>query len=183
MIQAIIDKIKALALKAKQETFPQTRPGIVKPPKANPVKLMIPDDYVGLTREQIKEVSNGCGSSQARFDFIPDTMYGLDISLACDYHDLMYRDGKTERDKEVADAFFLVNMLHLINRRGGPLRHFRRLRALSYYSGVFECGGDAFWDKKVRPQVLQAHIEAPPRNPELAYYASEEIEAAYREDR
>ncbi len=110
--------------------------------------LWAPPEYWLLSNVERLCICNGCGSSQAKFDFIPDTMYLLNISEACDIHDYMYHVGITEEDKMEADRRFLSNLLRIINTAGGFLRWFRRRRALKYYEAVVELGGPAFWEGK-----------------------------------
>jgi hypothetical protein len=114
-------------------------------------------------------ICNGCGKANSKFDFIPDTIYLLPISEACDRHDFAYHIGKTEADREAADEQFLDNLLTLIEDHTrirlsqlqgwyyGPMRGIeytlraaRRWRAMSYYSAVRDMGGAAFWAGKVR---------------------------------
>lgn len=97
-------------------------------------------------------VCNGCGSANAKFDFVPDTIWGLKIRPACDRHDWMYFEGRTIADKEQADRVFLNNMLRLIEFEKGflgrLLKPLRRRRALKYYEAVVAFGGPAFWSGK-----------------------------------
>lgn len=52
-------------------------------------------------------VSNGCTCS-------PDSLFGVDISLACHYHDWHYRHrwpgGNNEKARYIADRYFLFNL-------------------------------------------------------------------------
>jgi hypothetical protein len=105
--------------------------------------------YKALKPEAKKEICNGCGSAGAKFDFIPDTIYGLNITEVCNIHDYDYHVGETEEDRRAADHRFLNNLMIIINMKGGWLRWFRRRRALKYYEAVRELGSDAFWAGKV----------------------------------
>lgn len=91
-----------------------------------------------------------CGAEKARFDYVPDTVYGLSIKGACCIHDHMYEGGLTHWDKERADRIFLENMLTLIQAgtKWGWLLWLRKHRAYSYYQAVVKFGGNAFWDGK-----------------------------------
>ena len=51
------------------------------------------ESYKNATPEQKAEHTNGCGAANAKFDFVPDTIYGLDISPACKAHDWEYYEG------------------------------------------------------------------------------------------
>ena len=111
-------------------------------------KLYAPPDYFTAPQMLINQICNGCGSSNAKFDFVPDTIYGLDISQACKVHDWMYHFGQTNEDKEKADRSFRNNLIRLIDERGGFLRPLRRWRAGTYYLAVDRYGGPAFWNGK-----------------------------------
>lgn len=94
--------------------------------------------------------SNGCGAEGARFDFVPDSIYGVSIFEACRIHDWAYFKGRNNDDKERADREFLNNLLRLIeanNKWYYPTMLARR-RALKYYEAVVVFGGPAFWKGK-----------------------------------
>lgn len=110
--------------------------------------LYAPPGYHDLPPAARERICNGCGSARAKFDFVPDTIFGLPIRAACDIHDYMYFMGETIEDKERADRVFLNNLLRLIDARGGWLRSLRRLRAWHYYRAVAALGGPAFWQGK-----------------------------------
>ena len=110
--------------------------------------LFSPDSYKKATPEQINIIVNGCGSAQAKFDFVPDTIYGLNITPACHIHDWMYHFGQDNNDKLEADRVYLNNMLRIINKKRGWLMRLRRFRAWEYYKLVSMFGGSAFWDPK-----------------------------------
>ena len=61
-----------------------------------------------LSEKDRKEISNGCGSKSAFWDFVPDSMWFLDISKACDIHDYMYKIGKNRLDKDRADSLEIL---------------------------------------------------------------------------
>lgn len=110
--------------------------------------LYAPQSYLDAPPDLLARVCNGCGSARAKFDFVPDTVYGLRITEACHIHDWMYHCGRTAIDKLEADVVFLGNVLRIIERASGIvsrlLRPLRRLRALHYYQAVAELGGPAF---------------------------------------
>ena len=117
-------------------------------------KLYAPPEYYSASPRLIAQICNGCGSALAKFDFVPDTIYGLDISSACKIHDFMYYFGETIKDKEEADRVFRNNMIRLINEKGGWLKRLRRWRAGTYYVAVDKFGGPAFFDGKTRTVKL-----------------------------
>lgn len=112
-------------------------------------RLYAPAAYVKLEPAKRKQIVNGCGAANARFDFVPDHIWGLRITEACNIHDYMYSIGQTIGDKEEADRVFLNNLIRMINAKGGALKYFRRIRAREYYMAVKYFGGSAFWDGKI----------------------------------
>jgi len=113
--------------------------------------LHAPSSFKTTPISSLAEVSNGCGAAGAKFDFVPDKIYGTYIGEACHIHDWMYHEGRTSEDKEEADRAFLNNILRLIKKRATawykPI-FLMRIRAKNYYNGVKLFGGPAFWDGK-----------------------------------
>ena len=112
--------------------------------------LFAPDSFVEAPDWQRKQVCNGCGPGGWKFDLVPDTIYGLDVSAACDIHDWMFTVGETNEDFDEANRVFKYNLLRIIyfytdNR---VVRWLRRRRALKYYYAVKEFGGPYFWKGK-----------------------------------
>jgi len=93
---------------------------------------------------------NGCGAAGAKFDFVPDTIYGIYIGEACAVHDFMYHVGRSIEDKEEADRVFLNNLLRLIDKRKPWYvpKFLCRIRCRNYYRAVKYFGGPAFWKTK-----------------------------------
>ena len=116
-----------------------------------PMLCYAPPEYVKASPELRNEICNGCGSARSKFDFVPDTIWGLSISEACNIHDWMYHWGRTIEDKEEADRVFLNNLLRIIKKRSANkfIMFLREQRAMKYYSAVNLKGGPAFWDGKV----------------------------------
>lgn len=113
--------------------------------------LFAPHGFLGTSSIELERVCNGCGAANAKFDFVPDTIYGHCISSVCHIHDYMYYKGKTLKAKEEADRVMLNNLLRLINRITGwkaILKMPMRRRALKMYEAVNALGGPAFWDGK-----------------------------------
>ena len=94
-------------------------------------------------------ICNGAGPSGWGW-IVPDTIWGLSITLAADIHDWMYTLGQTEADRRQADLVFFHNMITLINARrtSGFMRTLRELRAIGYYLAVSWFGRWAFWKGK-----------------------------------
>lgn len=113
------------------------------------IKLYAPEAYWRLTAAQKTEICNGCGTKGLCGLVVPDTIYGLCITPACDIHDYMYHVGETLADKQEADRVFINNMLRLINAgRFGWVKWLRRWRAMTFYTAVCDLGGPAFWSGK-----------------------------------
>lgn len=118
--------------------------------KAPFATLYAPESFINAPRAVRKAVTNGCGPGGWKLDLVPDTIYGLDVSAACNIHDWMYHEGETLADKAAADRVLLNNLLRIINHetRFAPLRWLRRRRARKYYLAVKAFGGPAFWADK-----------------------------------
>ena len=125
--------------------------------------LFAPASYVNALPEVRLQMVNGCGPGGWLTDLVPDTIYGLDISAACNIHDWMYAEGETIEDKQLADRVFLNNLVRIINHetRWAWLRWLRRRRALKYYLAVKNFGGPFFWtDKNAEDNQILASVAA-----------------------
>jgi hypothetical protein len=113
------------------------------------VKLYAPENYWVLPLPIKSKLCNGCGSKGFGWT-VPDKIYGLCITEACNIHDFMYNTGKTAEDKAVADMTFLNNMLRIIEActTNQLLKWIRGSRAYGYYLAVKIFGGPAFWNCK-----------------------------------
>ena len=113
------------------------------------VRLYAPEEYWNLPSPIKCKLCNGCGSRGFGWT-IPDTIYGLCITEACNIHDFMYNVGRTEEDKMIADRTFLNNMLRIIEAgtNNSLLKWLRGRRAHGYYLAVKMFGGPAFWNCK-----------------------------------
>ena len=87
-----------------------------------------------------------CGAENARFDYVPDTIFGLSIKMACCIHDDRYERGGTKDDKYKADNEFLSNMLSIINsyEKWFYPHWLARHRAMTYYDAVVRYGAGSF---------------------------------------
>jgi len=114
-------------------------------------ELYAPPEFIATPLEVLDTICNGCGAAGSKFDFVPDTMYGVCMCSVCNLHDFMYFKGKTIEDKEEADRVMLNNFMRIINKVKGWRKLFRiamRRRAIKYYEAVHYCGGPAFWEGK-----------------------------------
>ena len=113
--------------------------------------LFAPKGFLGTSNIELEKICNGCGAANAKFDFVPDTIYKHCIGPVCHIHDYMYHKGKTLKAKEEADRVMLNNLLRMINRVTGwksMLKMPMRRRALKMYEAVNAYGGPAFWEGK-----------------------------------
>jgi len=106
--------------------------------------------YKALTPEEKAKIVNGAGAAdQWISSFIPNTMYGLDVTECFNIHDFDYHVGVSRKDKNVADRRLLENLMIAINANSGFIMGMlRRRRALKYYEAVHKFGDDAFFKNK-----------------------------------
>lgn len=116
-------------------------------------QLFAPESFWRLPPEEKERICNGCGTKGLCGFIVPDTVYGLCITPACQIHDYQYHVGETIADKDSADRAFYNNMLRIIDASTRPrfLKKLRRRRAKTYYLAVAELGGPAFWAGKNKP--------------------------------
>ena len=117
--------------------------------------LWAPAEYWELTPEQRALTCNGCGTASTWW--VPDTIWGMDITPACNIHDFMYVCGLNEDDRAKADRVFLNNIIRLIQAKTKSkiVSWLRRHRAKIYYEAVRLFGGVAFWAGKNHPAELE----------------------------
>lgn len=118
--------------------------------KSKSTGLLAPLEYWAVPPEDMHlHVSGRCGPGKGLGDkLVPETVWGLSITKACEIHDFMYEFGpKTKEYKEAADRVFLVNMLTIIDRKTKweAVRFLRRRRAYKYYDAVAMLGDRAFY--------------------------------------
>jgi len=113
------------------------------------VRLYAPAGYWKLSPIIKAKLCNGCGSKGFGW-IVPNTMYGLNVSEACNIHDFMYKTGVTNDDKMSADRTLLHNCLRIIDAKtkNSILKFLRGRRAHAYYVAVKTFGGFAFWSDK-----------------------------------
>lgn len=118
------------------------------------MKLYAPLSYWTATQNELKESCNGCGAKKGIK--VPDTFYGLSITQACNIHDWMYKEGKTQADKLFADAIFRLNLSIIIDGNSNFLTALlRHGRASTYYTAVAQWGESAFWvDKNKNDEMV-----------------------------
>lgn len=102
--------------------------------------LLAPASYLAADVTERVLVCNGCGPGSWRLDMVPDSVMGLDISLACNIHDWMYA---WDWDRVQADVWFLANMVILACRGSKWLLPFRLVVICNYFLAV-RFGGETF---------------------------------------
>ena len=155
----------------------------------NPYGLCASSEFWFLKKnkpEVLAPICNGVGSRLSwTYHFIPDTIWGVDITPASDIHDFDYTwpklfpaelDGLTYSTgnayKNHAYRTFLNNMVRIfewhenlpglkgwIHRR---LAGVRRRRAQTYFEILQKWGGPSFWDGKNAPENLGFMPETAP---------------------
>jgi hypothetical protein len=113
--------------------------------------LFAPTGFKLASTKKLESICNGCGAANAKFDFVPDRIYGTCITYACHIHYFMYNEGLTIEDKQEADRVFLNNLLRLIDKdkhKWYKPTKLQRIRAKEYYQAVDWFGGPAFFNGK-----------------------------------
>lgn len=120
-------------------------------------KLYAPAGYWNLLPTAKRELVNGCGPAGWKGKYIPDHLLFVSITEACNIHDWMYIEGKTEDDRERADRVFLNNMLRIVEAVSANFltREIRRRLALRYYATVRDYGAQYFWADKNPDETFQ----------------------------
>jgi hypothetical protein len=102
--------------------------GLVKDP-SGVTPLVAPESFWNATAAKRAEVCNGCGAKSGISKYlVPNHMWGLAVKPACNIHDWMYSEGRSEADREAADLRFLCNLLALIEHSHQECRCHRALR-------------------------------------------------------
>lgn len=105
----------------------------------------------------INPETNGCGTGGWKNALVPEKLFWLSVTPACNIHDWMYSVGKSHEDKEAADRVFMNNMVRLINAQQSCwlIRFLRLHQARIYYDAVKFFGGSAFWAGKNLSGTMQ----------------------------
>jgi hypothetical protein len=110
------------------------------------LELRAPASYFIASQELRNKYTGGCGAGKFGDWLVPDTMWGLCVTEACNIHDWMYAFGKNKKDRKEADDTLLENLYRTIDN-DQPTRVFRilrRMRARTYYFFVRTFGRSAF---------------------------------------
>ena len=114
--------------------------------------LYAPASFKTASAQELERVCNGCGAANAKFDFVPDRIWGTYIGHACHVHDWEYEHGVDEEDRMSADRAMRNNMQRIV-RRECKEKWYKPVLAMEariqgYYWAVRWRGGPAFWDGK-----------------------------------
>ena len=128
--------------------------------KDKPVELWAPEEFWALTPEQRADMCNGCGPNGIGAILVPDTIWGLRITEACDIHDFMFAVGQTYEDFLRANRVFMNNIVRIIQARTRTwiMKWLRYRRAYKYFEAVSLLGGPYFWKGKNRPEEVRETI-------------------------
>ena len=108
---------------------------------------------------ELLEIWNGVGAEGDWVNpFIPETAWGLNISLASLPHDIEFKFGKSHRDFHIANLNFLFNMNQIVRKHSdwGISKNARFLRTNKYYMAVeSDAGYKAFYaDKTIIEEII-----------------------------
>lgn len=137
----IRDFIKwALPVHTLEDTFRYIENGIVE----------VPQGFVETDQQYLFFVCNGCGSAQAKMDFVPDSIYRLCITAACHPHDFEYEHAYTLGEKLAADERFKRNIHALIDCDRSWWRDKDKMKSKFefYYTMVRKAGVEALEKKR-----------------------------------
>lgn len=114
--------------------------------------LSAPASFLAAPLSELERVCNGCGAENAKFDFVPDKIYGTYVGHACHIHDWGYEFGHTVEDKDEEDRRMRNNLLRIVDReckkKWYKPKFLMRRRVAKYYWAVQMFGGPAFWAGK-----------------------------------
>ncbi len=117
--------------------------------KQTPDKYMLaaPESYWSATPEIKNSVTNGCGSKGFGF-LVPDKIFGMSITPACNVHDWMCLVYNDEAGFKLSTQVFFDNMQR-INKAKTKCRFLARLRRcgiMRYYQAVRNYGRLFYYD-------------------------------------
>lgn len=117
---------------------------------------MQPCSYNNASYLQIIEHTGGCGPGGIGDYMVPDTAWFLSVRRACARHDWLYHWGLTQEEKDLADLWFLNNMVRIVKAQNSSalLEKLRLRRVRTYYLAVKYGGGPAYWKNKHHPGEL-----------------------------
>ena len=111
------------------------------------IKLDCHKGYLKASPKQRAEICNGCGTAGWKGALVPETMWGLNIQVACQIHDYDYWKYTSAKGKKIADDRFLLNLNRIIEdkTKWTIVKWMRKRRAYKYYLAVKYMGEEAFY--------------------------------------
>lgn len=122
--------------------------------------LNAPDSFKIAAIELLLSVCNGCGAAGSFFR-PPSTIYGVDITPACQIHDFAFYLGQTLKEFNTANDQFYDNIKVLLDMSPGFIKpkHLMAARALIYYKAVCWFGLSAFYAGKIKVKKAIAKVK------------------------
>ena len=115
--------------------------------------FIAPRSFWKESNDNLLRIWNGVGAEGGWINpFIPETIYGVNISLASLPHDWCFANGKTERQFHKANLYFLYNMNQIVRIHSANefMKDLRYLRTNKYYIAVeSKTGWEAFNDSEL----------------------------------
>jgi len=115
LLEPVFDKVQVMDVKAPEEVW----------------RLLLKE----VQKPKHKRNVNGCGSRST--EFIPDSIWGLNITAMCHIHDLTHHLSETKEDCDLSNALLLMNTVNYVNANSNILMAWlRRYRVMTYYNAV-----------------------------------------------
>ncbi len=114
-------------------------------------KLAAPQSFWDADQDFINEFTGGCGPGEVGSigdRLIPDTIYCLRITLACQIHDWTYAVWNSKEGFELANNLFKNNMQRMVDQTKSSrfLKWLRYKRLYKYYWVVKYFGETSYFD-------------------------------------
>ena len=111
-----------------------------------------PKGYKDLSEQDRARIVNGCGPRGWIEPLVPDKIFSIDLTPACDIHDYEYHMAMTTDDLKRANRRFLKNMVIII-KSTMPEHHNKWNRKVLYgiahqYYWAVVMWGPVFWKPK-----------------------------------
>ena len=114
--------------------------------------FICPRTFWKMSDEEILTYWNGMGAEgDWKNKFIPDTIYGVNVTLASCPHDVAFAKGNTKKHFHMANLYFFFNLLQIVRKfhTGKIMRFLGCMRAAKYYFAVASIKGyEAFLKAK-----------------------------------
>lgn len=110
--------------------------------------LKAPESFWKASHDERNMFTGGCGPGGKGDYVVPDTIWFLNIKLACQIHDWTYFVWNTDAGFALSNHLFQFNINQIIKEAGGPknLQKLRRARGRKYVWAVTKFGESSFFD-------------------------------------